>query len=61
MLAHVLFPPSAIPQTALWLRTKFLDILMADAIWFQENSLAMTPLGYEFKLVLIFLLRLTLH
>lgn len=61
MLAHALVPPSAIPQTAVWLRTIFLDILMADTIWFQKNSLAMTPLGSEFKLVLILLLHLTSH
>lgn len=60
MLAHVVFPPSAIPQTAMWLTTIFLDILVADTICFQKNSLAMTPLGYEFKLVLI-LLHLTSH
>lgn len=61
MLAHALFRPSAIPQTAMWLRTVFLDILMADTIWFQKHSLAMTPRGYEFKLVLILFLLLTSH
>lgn len=58
MLAHVLLPPSAVLQTAMWLGTIFLHVLMADAIWFQKNPLAMTPLGYELKLALILLLHL---
>lgn len=56
MLAHVLFLPTAMLQTAMWLGKVFLHIFMADTIWFQKNPLAMTPLGYEFKLAVILLL-----
>lgn len=61
MLVHVLFIPSAMLQTAMQLGTIFLHVLVAGTIWFQKNPLAMTPLGYEFKLALILLLHLVSH